>query len=203
MCTTTSPARSRPSHTGTRSGGFAPASSARPGIHSAARAGSSSTTLYTPGSPRSSAATVADAASSTWIHDHTPAPSPMMGSMRFRTISTSWIPHAGTVEAAVAEHDPGERRVEHTLLELADRRERLALPADGVRVERLGLGRRTLTSARDRPPRVALREQALHASRLRRGEQIPRAGGAERVRRPERQRSKCRMSDLPESDVIW
>ncbi len=43
--TATSPAASRPSHTGTRRGGLAPTARARNGSHSVTLAGSSSTTL--------------------------------------------------------------------------------------------------------------------------------------------------------------
>src|SRR6266700_3846004 len=86
--TTNSPASSRPSQAGTRSGGFAPATWARYGSHSATGAGSSSTTLYTPGAPRSTAASVAAAASVTSMNDQTPAPPPITGSCRFRTASS-------------------------------------------------------------------------------------------------------------------
>ena len=53
--------------------------------HAETGAGSSSTTLYTPGLPCSIAAIVAAAASSTCTNDHTPPPSPMIGSLRLRT----------------------------------------------------------------------------------------------------------------------
>lgn len=61
--TPTSPAASRPSQTGTRSGGLAPVIRASSGSHSATGRGWSSTTLYVPGGP-SMADTVAEAASS-------------------------------------------------------------------------------------------------------------------------------------------
>src|SRR5204863_1994772 len=50
--TGTSPARIRPTQTGTWRGGFAPIASARYGSHPLAGAGSLSTTLQTPGTPR-------------------------------------------------------------------------------------------------------------------------------------------------------
>src|SRR5690606_24867686 len=86
--TTTSPASGRASHTGTRRGGFAPTAAARCGSHSATGAGSSSTTLYRPALPRSTAATVAAAASSRWMNDHTPLPLPTIGIPRLRISST-------------------------------------------------------------------------------------------------------------------
>src|SRR5262249_23681284 len=49
--TPTSPAASRPSHTGTRSGGLAPTASASSGSHTDTGSGSSSAPLYTPRRP--------------------------------------------------------------------------------------------------------------------------------------------------------
>src|SRR6185437_14217357 len=77
--TTNSPASSRPSQAGSRSGGFAPATRARYGSHSATGAGALSTTLYTPGAPRPTAATVAAAASVISRNDQTPVPPPITG----------------------------------------------------------------------------------------------------------------------------
>jgi hypothetical protein len=56
-------------------------------------AGSSSVTLYMPGAPRSTAATVASAASSTWMNEKTPLPLPTIGIRRRRTSSVE-VPSA-------------------------------------------------------------------------------------------------------------
>src|SRR5260370_3796480 len=77
------PARNATSHPGTRIGAGAPTSWQNAGIQSRAGAGSSSTMLYAP-SPRSSAATAAPAASSTWTNEKTPLPLPTIGSIRRR-----------------------------------------------------------------------------------------------------------------------
>ncbi len=75
----------RANQAGTLSGRRAPAACANTGSHSLIGAGSSSTTLYTPGAPRSTAATVASAASSTWMNENTPLPLPTIGIRRRRT----------------------------------------------------------------------------------------------------------------------
>src|SRR4051794_29829398 len=86
------PAKGLASHSGTRQGGLAPTASANAGTHSAIGAGSSSTTLYTPGAPRSSAAMVAPAASSTWMNGKTPVPSPTTGNDRHLNARASFVP---------------------------------------------------------------------------------------------------------------
>src|SRR5260221_13480900 len=77
--TAASPAASRPSQAGIRSGDFAPTSAARAGSHSLTGAGSSSTMLKTPVARLSSPATPALAASWTCRNDQIPAPLPMTG----------------------------------------------------------------------------------------------------------------------------
>src|SRR5215510_5851047 len=81
------PTASRPTRRGTRIGFLPPSMSARAGSHSLTGAGSSSTTLYAPRLPCSIAATVASAASATWMKDHTPAPLPTTGNLRLRISS--------------------------------------------------------------------------------------------------------------------
>src|SRR5262245_26822322 len=89
-----SPANSRPTKRGTRIGFFAPSCRASAGSQSATREGSSSTTLYTPRLPCSTAATVASAASATWTNDQTPPPLPTSGNLRFRISSNASSPGA-------------------------------------------------------------------------------------------------------------
>ena len=88
MTVAASPASSRPSQRGTRLGGFAPTVSAAYGSQARTAAGSSSTTLRMPAPPRSTAATVASAASAMCTNDQTPAPSPTIGKRRLRIAST-------------------------------------------------------------------------------------------------------------------
>jgi hypothetical protein len=85
IMTAVSPPIRRASQTGTWRGGLAPSASATTGSHSRTGAGSSSTMLWIAGPSCSSASTVAAAASSRWIHENTPPPSPTIGNCRLRT----------------------------------------------------------------------------------------------------------------------
>ena len=98
MIATTCVPMSRATQRGTWRGGRAPIVEASAGSHSRTGAGSSSTTLNTsPGAARSSAATVAPAASSMWMNDQTPPPSPTSGNFRAWTIDHCSPPGASPV----------------------------------------------------------------------------------------------------------
>src|SRR3546814_4653852 len=82
--TPSSPATARASATLIRGGTGASTQRAKAGSHSDTGRGSSSMTLYVPGSAVI-AATVAATASSIWTNDQTPEPSPMIVDMPLRT----------------------------------------------------------------------------------------------------------------------
>ena len=89
------------------------------------------------------------------------------------------------VEAAVAQHDPGQRRLHHRLLQVLDGGHGLPLRLRGLGVERVVLGLHRPTGAAVGPACVALRDDLLDAARLGRGQQVPGPGRPQLVGRGE------------------
>src|ERR1035438_636773 len=156
-----SPTASLPMKVGTRHGAFAPIAAASAGNQSDTGAGSSSTTLYSPGCPRSIAAAVACAASSMWRNDHTPAP------------------------PAVAQHQTFESRAEHRRLQVANGLQSAAKFCRRVGIERVVFGFDWASDSCVRPSCIALRNEAANTAGMRGRQQIVCPLGAQAIRHGE------------------
>ena len=201
IVTATSPASSRPSQAGMRSGVGAPSASAIAGMNSRVGAGLvvddvvDAAPAALQGRERAAGRVVDvgrrhDARAVADDREH-----PLAQDVAER------LGRARPVEPAVADDDPLERRLEHGALEELDRGERLGLLLDRVRIERIVLG------LDPRALRLLLQPVKLWATnRL-----TPLAWAAARrcsvpsVRRRfvrANQRSKCRKSGVPDRAVI-
>src|SRR5262249_22889318 len=134
--TPTSPAASRPSHTGTRSGGLAPTPSASSGSHTDTGRGSCRAALYShrpPGSPGAALRPTRRASRVVHMHERPHARpvahdrEPTLADLR-HDVAVSRETRPRPVEAAVPQRDPLDAPgVQHRVLEVADRRQGLLL----------------------------------------------------------------------------
>ena len=183
--TATSPARSRPSQAGTRSGGLAPTASAMKGRYSETGAGSSSTMLKMPvrlmfeGDDRRRGRVV----------DMRRRPDPGATADDRQLPRTEELDDriggTGSVEVAVAQDDALERGGEHRLLDDTGSRPASRSAPGGMGIQGILLGLDRAAVAAVVPARIALGDEPPRAGGLRRGEEVLGAGGPQLVGRRE------------------